>query len=129
MRLKASDRQRDSVLIIKVLAKPGTPSSMQWPRLKSAINNSSRTSWRRSCEGECSVPEVVVNLSLMRVSMLQEKGWGHNRGASGLGSEIPLAEQTKSKKTLLIKPRLFPNRREWFRSTLVDGQNRIVQLH
>src|SRR5436853_210038 len=44
MRLKSSDRHFDSVLIMRVLARPGTPSRMQWPRLKRAINSSSITS-------------------------------------------------------------------------------------
>ena len=43
MRLKASDRHFDSVLIINVLARPGTPSRMQWPRLNRAISSSSMT--------------------------------------------------------------------------------------
>ena len=54
MRLKASDRHLASVLIINVLARPGTPSRMQWPRLNRAISSSSMTwSWptmtRLSC--------------------------------------------------------------------------------
>ena len=43
MRLNSSDRHRDSVLIMSVLASPGTPSSMQWPRAKRAISSSSIT--------------------------------------------------------------------------------------
>ncbi len=43
MRLKASDSERDSVEIINVLARPGTPSRMQCPLLKSAMSNSSMT--------------------------------------------------------------------------------------
>ena len=54
MRLNSSDRHRDSVLIMSVFASPGTPSSMQWPVLNSAISSSSITwSWptmtRLSC--------------------------------------------------------------------------------
>ncbi len=54
MRLKSSDRHLASVEIISVLARPGTPSRMQWPRLNMAISNSSMTwSWptmtRLSC--------------------------------------------------------------------------------
>ena len=54
MRLNSSDRHRDRVLIMSVFARPGTPSSMQWPRAKRAIRSSSITwSWptmtRLSC--------------------------------------------------------------------------------
>ncbi len=44
MRLNVIDRHWASVLIISVLASPGTPSSRQWPRLKSEISNWSMTS-------------------------------------------------------------------------------------
>ena len=44
MRLNVIDRHRARVLIISVLASPGTPSSRQCPRLKSAINSWSMTS-------------------------------------------------------------------------------------
>ena len=43
MRLNERFSARASVLIINVLAKPGTPSSRQWPRLNSAISSSSIT--------------------------------------------------------------------------------------
>ena len=39
MRLKLMSRIRASVLTISVLARPGTPSSRQWPRVKMAANN------------------------------------------------------------------------------------------
>ena len=44
MRLKVRFSARLSVLIMSVLARPGTPSSRQCPRLNSEINNSSITS-------------------------------------------------------------------------------------
>jgi hypothetical protein len=44
MRLKSSDRHFASVEIMSVLASPGTPSRMQWPRLNMAMSNSSMTS-------------------------------------------------------------------------------------
>ena len=43
MRLNDRFSVRASVLIISVLASPGTPSSRQWPRLNSAISSSSMT--------------------------------------------------------------------------------------
>ena len=43
MRLKLRFSVRLSVLIIKVLASPGTPSSRQWPRLKRQMSSSSMT--------------------------------------------------------------------------------------
>jgi len=39
MRLNRRFNTRANVLIINVLARPGTPSSMQWPRLKSEISS------------------------------------------------------------------------------------------
>src|SRR6516162_9315510 len=46
MRLNDRSSACASVLTIKVLASPGTPTSRAWPRQKTAINNSSRTfSW------------------------------------------------------------------------------------
>src|SRR5262245_44073497 len=54
MRLNDSDRHFDSVLIISVLARPGTPSSMQWPRLNSAMSSSSMTSsWPTMTRASC----------------------------------------------------------------------------
>src|SRR6516165_5960389 len=54
MRLNASDRVLASVEIINVLARPGTPSRMQWPRLKSAISSSSMTwSWPTMTRPSC----------------------------------------------------------------------------
>ena len=44
MRLNDRFNVRESVLIISVLASPGTPSSRQWPRLKREISSSSITS-------------------------------------------------------------------------------------
>ena len=44
MRLKVRFSARLSVLIISVLASPGTPSSKQCPRLNNEISNSSITS-------------------------------------------------------------------------------------
>ncbi len=43
MRLNDRFSERASVLIINVLANPGTPSNRQWPRLNSEINSSSIT--------------------------------------------------------------------------------------
>ena len=43
MRLNERLKLRASVLTINVLAKPGTPSSRQCPRLKNEINSSSIT--------------------------------------------------------------------------------------
>ncbi len=43
MRLNERFKARAKVLINSVLARPGTPSSRQWPRLNSEINNSSIT--------------------------------------------------------------------------------------
>ena len=43
MRLNDRFSVRASVLIISVLASPGTPSSRQWPRLNSEISSSSIT--------------------------------------------------------------------------------------
>ncbi len=43
MRLNDKFSAAPSVLIISVLANPGTPSSKQWPRLNSEISNSSIT--------------------------------------------------------------------------------------
>ncbi len=45
MRLNERLSARARVLIIKVLASPGTPSSRQWPRLKSEISSSSMTAF------------------------------------------------------------------------------------
>ncbi len=46
MRLNDKLSARASVLIINVLARPGTPSNRQWPRLNREISNSSITwSW------------------------------------------------------------------------------------
>ena len=45
MRLKLTSRISASVLTINVLARPGTPSSRQWPRVKIAANNCSITSF------------------------------------------------------------------------------------
>ncbi len=39
IRLKPTSRILASVLTISVLARPGTPSSKQWPRVKMAANN------------------------------------------------------------------------------------------
>ena len=45
MRLNERFSARASVLIINVLASPGTPSSRQWLRANSEISNSSMTSF------------------------------------------------------------------------------------
>ena len=43
MRLNFSDSASASVRIISVLARPGTPTSRQWPRANMATSNSSIT--------------------------------------------------------------------------------------
>ncbi len=55
MRLNVRFSERASVLISSVLARPGTPSSRQWPRLNSEISSSSITScWPTiTCESCC----------------------------------------------------------------------------
>ena len=44
MRLNSSDSASASVRIISVFARPGTPTSRQWPRAKSAMSSCSITS-------------------------------------------------------------------------------------
>ena len=69
MRLKASDSDLDSVEIINVLARPGTPSRMQWPRLNSAISSSSMTSsWPTMTRLSCCLMSLKPSRSLRTAS-------------------------------------------------------------
>jgi hypothetical protein len=66
MRLNDRFSERAKVLIISVLANPGTPSSRQWPRLNSEISNSSMTlSWPTITWESCSMirSRACCNLS------------------------------------------------------------------
>ena len=55
IRLKSSDSDCASEWTISVLARPGTPSRMQWPRAKTAIRSWSTTSsWPTICRAICS---------------------------------------------------------------------------
>ena len=55
MRLKSSESDCASECTISVLASPGTPSRMQWPRAKTAIRSCSTTSsWPTICRAICS---------------------------------------------------------------------------
>src|SRR5262249_16418754 len=61
MRLNDRCRIFETVLTSSVLANPGTPSRMQWPRLNKAINNCSTTSaWPTMILPICSVMRSQV---------------------------------------------------------------------
>ena len=94
MRLKDRSRHRASVLIIKVLARPGTPSSRQWPRAKMAMSISSITlSWPDDHLRHFLAQRVVGGLQVLdRIQVAQVRGDGRRlRRAGALGAGLRIA--------------------------------------
>ena len=79
MRLNVRFSVRASVLIISVFARPGTPSNMQWLRLKSEINSSSMTSrWPTITCDNCSTIfcRAALSFSMAALSWWVSSGMG-----------------------------------------------------
>src|SRR5262249_15490224 len=126
MRLKASDSERDSVEIISVLARPGTPSRMQWPLLKSAISSSSMTwSWPTMIRLNCCLMSLKAPCSRRTASRSSCRSSSPGSAApSGMFANLGLNAGS------LIR---FSSSRGWGLTDarplpLVNGQGRVVQL-
>src|SRR5262245_25036702 len=102
MRLNASDNVLASVLIMSVLASPGTPSRMQWPRLKSAISNSSMTvSWPTMTRPSCALRSLKASRNLRTASIspasrgavsLMQFSWVSRKRLSLVNRQGPVVE-------------------------------------
>src|SRR5216683_6258006 len=139
MRLNANERVLAKVEIINVLARPGTPSRMQWPRLKSAISNSSMTwSWPTMTFAIC----VLISLNASRNRRIASRSsWPRfSSTACSVGLTI-LGENAASLMRLSILLSLAAalgaagaagappqGRRLNRKSPLINGQRRFVQL-
>src|SRR5262249_26675383 len=129
MRLKASDSDRDSVLIISVLASPGTPSRMQWPRLKRAMSSSSMTwSWPTMTRLSC-----CLMLSKAARSRLTDSRSSCRRSSVGPWAAWPSIARDGLIAWSLMRISSFCTREDGTSTTgarllLVYGQHVVIQL-